>query len=330
MNAKPKVVASKPLPQQAIDLLREHCDLYVYDGDSPMPRERLLEELADAEGLITSGDRIDDELLGRAPKLRAVSTVSVGYDHFDLSAMRNRGVVGTHTPYVLDDTVADLVLALMLAAARRVPELDAYVKSGQWHRDEGKAGSALFGMDVHHAKLGLIGLGRIGESIARRAALGFDMKVYYYNRSRRPEAEEKYGAQYVPLEELLRECDFVVLMLPLTPKTERFFGRAQFELMKPSAFFINASRGKVVDEAALVEALRNGTIRGAGLDVFETEPVPPDHPLLALPNVVALPHIGSATAKTRFDMAMTAARNLVEALRGGDDAYIVKELKPQT
>jgi len=217
-------------------------------------------------------------------------------------------------------------MALMLSAARRVTELDAYVKAGRWDRNASEAD--LFGWDVHHAKLGIVGLGRIGEKIAKRAVHGFDMSLYYHNRSRNPEAEERYGAQKVPLDELLRESDFVVLLTPLTPKTERFFRKEHFDLMKPSAFFINASRGRTVDENALVEALRERKIRGAGLDVYEREPIDPEHPLLRMPNVVTLPHIGSATAKTRFDMAMTAARNLAEALRGGDGAYVVKELRP--
>ncbi|TLS52589.1 D-glycerate dehydrogenase [Paenibacillus antri] len=324
-HGKPKVFAAKRIPPEALAYLEQYCDVRSWDGDGPIPRERLLAALADAEGLLTSGDAIDDELLARAPKLRAVSTVSVGYNHFDLDAMRRRGVVGTHTPYVLDDTVADLVLALMLSAARRVTELDAYVKSGRWERGQPEA--ALFGTDVHHASLGIVGLGRIGERIAQRAVHGFGMKLYYHNRSRNPEAEERYGAQYVSMDELLGESDFVVLMTPLTPKTERFFRKEHFDRMKPSAFFINASRGRTVDENALVEALATGRIRGAGLDVYEVEPVDPSHPLLAMPNVVTLPHIGSATAQTRRDMALTAARNLVASLRGDEGAYVVKELR---
>ncbi len=322
---KPKVYAAKRLPPEAIAYLEQYCDVRLWDGEGAIPRDRLLSELGDAEGLLTSSDAIDDELLARAPKLRAVSTVSVGYNHFDLEAMRRRGVAGTHTPYVLDDTVADLVMALMLAAARRVTELDANVKAGKWVR--GMPENEWFGMDVHHATLGIVGLGRIGERIAQRAVHGFGMELLYHNRSRNPEAEERYGAQYATMDELLAKSDFVVLMTPLTPKTERFFRKEHFDRMKTSAFFINASRGRTVDEDALVEALRQGRIRGAGLDVYAQEPVDPEHPLLRMPNVVTLPHIGSATAKTRFDMAMTAARNLVASLRGDDGACIVKELR---
>jgi gluconate 2-dehydrogenase len=322
---KPKVYAAKRLPPEAIAYLERDFDVRMWDGDGAIPRDRLLSELADAEGLLTSGDAIDEALLDRAPKLRAVSTVSVGYNHFDLDAMRRRGVVGTHTPYVLDDTVADLVLALMLSAARRVTELDAHVKAGRWTR--GIPEGEWFGMDVHHATLGIVGLGRIGERIAQRAVHGFGMNLHYHNRSRNPEAEERYGAQYVSMDELLSASDFVVLMTPLTPKTERFFRKEHFDRMKPTAFFINASRGRTVDEDALVEALRSGRIRGAGLDVYASEPVDPEYPLLRMPNVVTLPHIGSATAKTRFDMAMTAARNLVASLRGEEGAHVVKELR---
>jgi gluconate 2-dehydrogenase len=324
---KPKVYISKPVPQEVLAYLEQHCDCSVWDGEGPAPRESLLEGIAQAEGLLTSGDKINEELLERAPHLRVVSSISVGYNHFDIQAMKARGVLGTHTPYVLDDTVADLVLGLMLSAARRIPELDAYVKNGKWDKGSGMKEDVLFGQDVHHAKLGIIGMGRIGQAIAKRAVHGFGMELSYYNRSRQPEAETLYGARYVELETLLCNSDFVVLMTPLTPETERFLRKEHFELMKPTAFFINASRGQTIDENALVEALQNGAIRGAALDVFEQEPVNPDHPLLRMPNVVTLPHIGSATAKTRFDMAMLAAKNLVEAIEGGRPSYIVKELQ---
>lgn len=327
MNRKPKIYISRPIPQEVLSYLESELECRMWDGAGAVPRDQLLAELKDAEGLLTSGDAVNAELLDSAPSLRAVSSISVGYNHFDLPLMRERGIVGTHTPSVLDDTVADLVLGLMLSAARRIPELDAYVKAGHWQRNASGGDHPLFGMDVHHAKLGIIGMGRIGEAIAKRAVHGFGMELFYYNRSRKPEAEERYGAQYVLLEELLQSSDFVVLMTPLTPKTERFIRKEHFALMKPTAFFINASRGRTVDEEALIEALREGTIRGAGLDVYDPEPAHADNPLLQMPNVVTLPHIGSATAQTRFDMAMLAARNLVEALLGGKPANIVKELQ---
>lgn len=324
---KPKVYITKKIPQEVLSYLEEHCECRMWDGQGTPSRQGLLEQLAEVEGLLTSGGPIDRELLAHAPRLRVVSSISVGYNHFDIEAMKERGVIGTNTPYVLDDTVADLVLALMLASARRIPELDAFVKQGNWQKGKGLTEEDLFGLDVHHATLGIIGMGRIGEAIAKRAVHGFDMNLLYYNRSRRPETEERFGARYCSLNELLEQSDFVVLMTPLTAETQKLIRKEHFERMKPSAFFINASRGQTMDEEALIEALQRGTIRGAGLDVFETEPVKPDNPLLRMPNVVTLPHIGSATAKTRLDMAMAAARNLVAGLTGGKPPYVVNELK---
>jgi glyoxylate/hydroxypyruvate/2-ketogluconate reductase len=327
ISAKPKVYISRQIPQEVLAYLQQHCECTMWDGSGAASRAGLLEQLHDVEGLLTTGGPIDQELLDRAPRLKAVSTISVGYNHFDTDAMRARGVIGTNTPYVLDNTVADLVMALVLSSARRVAELDRFVKDGKWQRGIGLQEEALFGMDVHHATLGIVGMGRIGEAIAKRAVHGFDMNLLYYNRSRRLGAEERYGAQYRSLEDLLRESDFVVLMTPLTPETKHFLRKEHFALMKPSAFFINASRGQTVDEQALIEALQAGTIRGAGLDVFDPEPPKPDNPLLAMPNVVTLPHIGSATAKTRTEMAMCAAHNLVAALTGKTPPNVVPELQ---
>ncbi|SDC50880.1 gluconate 2-dehydrogenase [Paenibacillus sp. UNCCL117] len=325
---KPSIYISKPVPQEVLSYLEEHAVCRMWDGQGGASREKLLSELGDAEGLLMPGGAlINRELLERAPKLRAVSSISVGYNHFDLDAMKERRVIGTHTPYVLDDTVADLVLALMLSAARRIPELDTYVKRGQWQKGQGLPEDAHFGVDVHHRTVGIIGMGRIGEAIAKRAVHGFGMKLHYYNRSRKPEAEQQYGAVYSTLEEVLSVSDFVVLMTPLTPETEHMIRKEHFALMKRSAIFINASRGQTVDEAALVEALQNGVIRGAGLDVFDPEPPRADHPFFTMPNVVTLPHIGSATHATRFDMAMLGARNLVAVLTGEGEAHVVPELK---
>ncbi|MFD0587106.1 2-hydroxyacid dehydrogenase [Paenibacillus sp. GCM10027627] len=321
---KPHVFADRSIPPEARAYLEQHCSLDVWEEEDTIPRGELYNRLSKADGYLTVGRRVDGALLDAAPGLKAVSTVTVGYNHFDLAEMKKRNVIGTHTPGVLDETVADLVFALMLGTARRVAELDRYVRDGQWKRSDG---DQLFGVDVHHATVGIIGMGRIGEAIARRASLGFGMKVLYHNRNRRVEAEEKYDAQYRGLEELLSQSDFVVLMTPLTEETKALMGKKQFSLMKSSAIFINASRGATVDEEALIEALREGTIRGAGLDVFQTEPLPENHPLFRLPNTVLLPHIGSATAKTRDDMAVLAARNLVAALKGEQPAHVVPELK---
>ncbi|CAN7530182.1 D-glycerate dehydrogenase [Paenibacillus sp. LjRoot153] len=321
---RPKVFLAKQVPSEVEAYIAQHCDYRMWDREEEISRQQLLEELSDADGLLISGGSIDQELLEHAPKLKIVSNVSVGYNNFDTEAMKARNVMGTHTPGVLDETVADTVFGLILATARRIPELDAYVKAGKWKKGSEEQS---FGIDVHHAKLGIIGMGRIGEAIARRAKFGFNMDVVYYNRSRKMEAEQKLGVVYRSLQELLQESDFVVVMTPLTPETTHFIGREELALMKKTAIFINASRGQTVDEVALIEALEKGSIRGAGLDVFQQEPVDPDNKLLQMPNVVTLPHIGSATHQTRFDMAMLAAKNLVKGLQGEIPPSLVAELK---
>ncbi|WP_223068971.1 2-hydroxyacid dehydrogenase [Paenibacillus caui] len=321
---KPKVFIARPVPPEVESYIARHCQYKKWDGPEAMPYDQLVKEIADVEGLLTSGGKLSAELLDHAPKLKAVSTMSVGYDNFDLEAMKERGIIGTNTPGVLDDTVADLILALMLGVARRVSELDAYVKQGSWKRGDNEA---LFGLDVHHKTVGIIGMGRIGEAVAQRARFGFGMDVLYHNRHPKPETERKFGAAYAEMKDLLRHSDFVVLMTPLTPQTRGLIGRSEFALMKPSSIFINASRGQTVDEEALIEALREGRIHGAGLDVFEREPIQPDHPLLSMHNVVLLPHIGSATKQTRDEMAMLAAENLVAALQGQTPPNIVPELR---
>lgn len=321
---RPKVYIARPIPPQVEEYIAQHCDYRKWEEDIIIPRDELLKELHDMDGLLITGGKINKELFDHAPQLKVVSNISVGYNNLDLDEMAQRRIMGTHTPYVLDDSVADLVLALMLSTARRIPELDRYVKEGQWKKGDEEV---LYGLDVHHATLGIIGMGRIGEAIAKRAKFGFDMNVLYYNRRRKLEAENQLGITYAEKEQLLKEADFVVLMTPLTPETVHLMGAHEFSLMKKSAIFINASRGKNVDERALLEALKKKEIYGAGLDVFHTEPVQADNPLLKLPNVISLPHIGSATAKTRFNMAMTAAKNLVMAVKGEIPPNLVEELK---
>jgi gluconate 2-dehydrogenase len=324
MLMKPTVFIDRKVPNEVEAYIAEHCIIEKWEQSTQIPQALLHEKLANANGLLTVGMKIDADLLEHAPMLKAVSSISVGYNHFDLAAMKARGIIGTNTPHVLNDTVADLALALMLGTARRVAELDRYVKDGQWKSGDG---AKLFGVDVHHAKLGIIGMGRIGEAVARRAKFGFDMDVVYFNRSRKPEAEEKIGVRYSELNELLASSDFVVMLAPLTVETTKLIGHNEFKLMKPSSIFINISRGQTVDEQALIEALQLGTIAAAGLDVYEKEPIDADHPFLSMANVLALPHIGSATTQTRFDMAMLAAKNLVSALTGQTPTCIVDELK---
>lgn len=268
MMNKPKVFSEKVLPDDIRMFLEEYVDLKVWENSFPIPREQLLKELDDIDGLITSGSAINSELLEKAPNLRVVSTISVGYNHFHTNEMKKHGVIGTHTPYVLDATVADLVIALMLSAARRIPELDALTKNGGWEKGNDQP---MFGVDVHHKKLGIIGMGRIGETIAKRAKYGFDMEVSYYNRNRRVEVEEKLNIDYKEtIDEILTESDFIALMVPLTNETKHLIGEREFKLMKKSAIFINASRGQTVDEEAMIKALQSGEFLAAGLDVYQT------------------------------------------------------------
>jgi glyoxylate/hydroxypyruvate/2-ketogluconate reductase len=321
---KPKIFIAKPIPKEVEEYLAAYFDYRIWKGSEPITKERLAEEVKDVEGLLTPKGIITREFLEQAPNLKIVSNIAAGYDAFDISAMKERNVIGTHTPYVLDETVADLAFGLIISAARRIPELDSYVKEGNWNKLED---TSFFGVDIHHAVLGIIGLGRIGEKIARRAALGFEMDVLYHNRSRRPDLEDKYGITYSKVPDLLQKSDFVLLMVPLTDESYHMMGEEEFNLMKSTAIFINCSRGKTVDEEALIKALKEGNIRGAGLDVFETEPVQKDNPLLTMRNVVTVPHIGSATEKARFDMAMKAAENVVEFFKGNTPPNIVKELR---
>jgi glyoxylate/hydroxypyruvate/2-ketogluconate reductase len=305
------VVVYRSLPPAVLAFLHEHCLVNVVDvSHGPQP---LLHALPSALGMIGNKLRISPDILDAAPLLETAATISAGFDDFDVPDLTRRGITLTNTPDEVTNTTADLVLGLILACARRIPELDHWTRRGQW---TGNSGEAEFGVDVHHKTLGIVGLGRIGSAVAKRAALGFGMEILYANRSRNPEAEQLYGAQWRTLPQLLAQADFVVLLVPLSPATKHMIGIAELGLMKPSAILINCGRGQVLDEAALVDHLRAGRIRGAGLDVFEKEPLSPDSPLLKLLNVVVVPHIGSATRETREAMAMRAARNLVEALDG--------------
>lgn len=323
---KPRVLIPGKLPVEVREYISETCEIVVFPEGKKLDQETLYGLVCDVEGMLQAGVSIDAELLDRAPRLKIVANSSVGYNNFDTEAMKARGVLGTHTPEVLDDTVADLVFALMLAAARRIAELDRRVKDGEWGQT--LRGEAAFGIDVHHATIGIVGMGRIGEAIAKRAKFGFDMEIVYHNRNPRPEAEALYGARHLSLEQLLRESDFVVVMAPLTPETRHMIRIEHFEMMKRTAVFINASRGQTVDEQALIEALERKLIYAAGIDVYDKEPIDPASPLLKLPNAVTVPHIGSATHQTRFDMAMMAARNLVAGVTGQTPPNVVPELLP--
>lgn len=310
---KPSVILYKKLP----DDLEQRLDALFTVTRVPNLSEETVQqhaaEFAQAAGLLGAGGKVDAALLDKMPALRVASTVSVGYDNFDVDALTARKVVLMHTPTVLTETVADTLMALVLSTARRVVEVAERVKAGEWQKS---IGPDWYGTDVHHKTIGIVGMGRIGMALAQRAHAGFGMPVLYNARRHHTEAEERFGARYCELDTLLEEADFVCLILPLTDETRHLFGAEQFKKMKSSAIFINAGRGPVVDEEALIEALKSGEIHAAGLDVFEQEPLPRTSELLTLPNVVALPHIGSATHETRYNMAADAVNNLINALDG--------------
>lgn len=310
---KKHILVTREVFDETISYLKGHFEVESNQEDRSFSRDELIARLQGKAGVQTaSSDRIDGELLDRCPDLRAVCNTAVGYNNIDVDACTKRGIMVTNTPGVLTDSVADLSMGLVIATCRRMTEGEAYLRAGQW---KGSHLKQMLGQDVHGATLGILGFGRIGQAIARRAR-GFDMKVLYHSRHRQePGVEAALAATYVGKEELLRQADIVLLILPYTPETHHYIGARELSMMKRSAVLVNMARGGIVDDAALVEALKNGTIWAAGLDVYENEPrVNPG--LLELTNVVLTPHIASATTPTRQAMAMTAARNLVAALSG--------------
>ncbi len=311
-RVRPPVLVTRRLPQQALDRIVARCDMTVYDGEGAMPRDQLLAQVAGKAGAITLlTDRVDEEFLRAAgPQLKVVANYAVGFDNIDLQACTRRGVLACNTPGVLTETTADTAFALMMAAARRIAEGDRFVRSGAawiW------GPLMMLGQDVHHATVGIVGFGRIGQALARRAR-GFAMRVLYHDTDRpTAQVEQELGVEYRDLEDLLRESDFVSVHVSLTPQTRHLINAGRLTLMKPTAVLVNTSRGPVIDEQALAQALQQGQIFAAGLDVFEREPEV--HPgLLACDNAVLLPHLGSATVKTRLAMADLAVDNLLTAL----------------
>ena len=316
MTDRPRVFATRVLPGSALAELARSCDLDVWAERSIPPPAALAERVAAAEGLLCLlTDRIDAALLGGAPRLRAVSSVSVGIDHIDLPAATARGIPVGHTPGVLTETTADLAFALLLAAARRVPEADRFVREGRWRPPQVWEPDLLLGRDVHGATLGLLGLGAIGRAVARRAG-GFGMRVRAWSRSRRPLGDLEGLLRWAEFDELLATSDFMSVHVALAPGTRGLLDARALAAMKPGAVLVNTARGGIVDEEALAAALAEGRIAAAGLDVFAGEPLDPGSPLLALPNVVLTPHIGSASQATRARMAALAVENLVAALAG--------------
>ena len=310
---KRKIIAYNFVLPDVLEPLMDKYKIEFFEKTNPKTDSSFIHSLQEAEGIIGLALPVDAELLDRAPKLKIVSNNSTGYNNLSLDEMTKRGVMGTNTPGVLEATTADAIFGILLAAARRIPEMDQFVKSGNWKHH---LTTEEFAMDVHHKTLGIIGMGRIGSEIAKRGHLGFDMNILYHNRTRNHEAEEKYNAAYCDLDTLLKESDFVVLMTPLTSETENLIGEREFQLMKKSAIFVNGSRGRTVNEAALIKALENQEIHGAAIDVYQIEPVKPDNPLLKFPNVVTTPHLGSATFETELKMARLAVENLLAGLNG--------------
>lgn len=309
--AKPKVLVTRRVPRACLDLLEKHFEVELHDKATAIARRALLAKARDKDGLLCLlTDKVDAELLAAAPRLKAVSTLSVGYDHIDVLACKARGVAVSNTPGVLTESTADFTWALLMAAARRVVEGDAFMRGGKY---KGWDPLMLLGSDVHGRTLGIVGFGRIGHAVARRAA-GFSMRVLYYDTHRAsPELERELRASFVPLDELLRESDFVSIHAVLDEGTRHLIGERAFGLMKRSAFLINAARGPIVDEEALVRALKSGRIRGAGLDVYEREPRMAAG-LASCRSAVLAPHLASATLATREKMGIMAASGLVDAL----------------
>ena len=317
-----RIVAFRHLNEQQLAQLREryHVDYFptLTNTDDPTFRQAL----GEAHGLIGASLTITAELLDTAPRLEAIASISVGYDNYPVDELTRRDILLCNTPDVLTETTADTGFALIMATARRVVELAEFVRQGGWQES---IGAAHYGSDVHGKTLGMVGFGRIGAAIARRGALGFSMPVLYANASPKPALEAELGARRCELDELLEQADFVCVTVPLTPETTHLLSADQFARMKRDAIFINISRGKVVDEAALIKALEEGLIRAAGLDVFEQEPLPVLSPLTQMANVVALPHIGSATHETRTAMAQRAVDNIALALDSERPISLVNE-----
>ena len=316
-----RVYVTRPIPEAGLNLLRQECEVTVFEDEDRLPtKEEVIQGVRGKDALLSLlTEEIDAEVMDATPDLKVISNYAVGYNNIDVQAATARGIVVTNTPGVLTETTADFAWALLMAVARRVVEADKYTRAGKF---QGWGPLLLLGGEVYGKTIGIIGMGRIGQAIARRAR-GFDMTVLYHNRTRvEPEIEQELQATYVPLDELITQSDFIVLTVPLTPETRHLIGARELGMMKPTAYLINPARGPIVDEKALVEALRNRTIAGAGLDVFEEEPkLAPG--LTELDNVVLCPISASATVETRTKMAIMAAENLLAVLRNQRPKHIV-------
>jgi glyoxylate reductase len=320
MSSRPLVAVTRAIPETGLDLLQEHVEIRLWDNDIPPTPEELDKLLEGVDGVLTLlTDTIDGPLLDRHPGLRFVSNLAVGYDNIDVAACTARGVAVTNTPGVLTKATAEFAFALLMATARRIPEAADYVRDGKWVTWGPKL---LLGQQILGSTLGIVGFGRIGQSIAKMAS-AFGMRILVNNRRQDPRLAAKYDVTFVDFLDLLRESDFVSLHVALTPETHHLISTRELKLMKKTAVLINAARGPVVDTEALTQALIDGEIFAAGLDVTDPEPLPADHPLVSLPNAIIVPHIASATVQTRNAMASLAARNIVELVNGRRPAAIV-------
>jgi len=325
---KPKVYVTRLLPERGLTKIRQNFDTEVWEEYGPPPKRVIVEKVSDIDGLVPLlSDPIDAEVFDAAPKLKIVAQMAVGFDNIDIKEATRRCIYVTNTPEVLTETTADFAWALLMAIARRVVEADKYVRTGQWKVSWHP--SMLLGRDVHGATLGIVGAGRIGAALARRAK-GFDMKILYYDVVPRPDLEKDLGAKHVDLDTLFRESDFVSVHVPLMKETYHLVDARKLSLMKKTAYLINNSRGPTVDEKALYDALKEGRIAGAGLDVFEQEPTPTSNPLLRLENVVVAPHISSASHETRSKMAEMAADNAIAFFEGKKPPNLVNPEVLQT
>ena len=329
---KPKVYITRELPERGLNIIRKYFDVEVWPDYAPPPKNVIIDKVKDVDALGSLlSDKIDIEVFNAAPKLKIVSQLAVGFDNIDITEATKRGIYVTNTPEVLTDTTADFAWSLLMAVARRIVEADKYVRTGQWKVSWHPA--MLAGRDIHHATIGVVGAGRIGYAVAQRAK-GFDMKILFYDVVPRPEIEKDLGAKKVDMDTLLKESDFVSIHVPLMKETHHLINAEKLKLMKKTAYLVNNSRGPVVDEKALYEALKKGQIAGAGLDVFEQEPTPLDNPLLKLDNVVVAPHISSASLETRSKMSEMVAENLVSFFQGKRPPNLVNpdvmKIKPQS
>ena len=316
-----KVVVFSQIDSIILQKLKDRYEVVSIDPKAGDVNQQILKEVADADGMIGAGRLLNESNLKSAKQLKVISTVSVGYDNYDLNYLNQQKIWLANTPHVLTETTADLAFTLLMSAARQVTHLDAWTKQGLWKRT---VGSAQFGLDIYGKNLGIIGLGNIGLAIAKRGFHGFNMNIQYHSRSPKPEIAGLVNAEYLELDELLETSDFIVVAVDLNHESAALIGHDQFNKMKPSAVFVNISRGSVVDENALIEALKQNKIFAAGLDVYQQEPLQASA-LFELDNVVTLPHVGSATAETRFKMAELSYLNLVQALEGETPKCLINE-----